>query len=103
VAERHPVGAKGDFIMDQKKEPKAKKEKKFNSERVGRQVKASLNEVFPYETFIVSTLVEKVEVLYPSTSKVTAAEINIYKKVFCALAKVKKEELAFSQFEKKAV
>jgi hypothetical protein len=86
--------------MEQKKE---KKEKKFNSERVGRTVKASLKAVFPDETFIVSTLVEKVEVLYPGTSKLTATEINTFKSVFCTMAKIKKEELAFSRYEKKAV
>jgi hypothetical protein len=92
--------------MDQKKEEKAKnekKEKKFNSERVGRTVKTALKAVFPNEAFVVSTLVEKVEVLYPSTSKVTATEIGMFKNVFCALAKVKKEELSFSQYEKKAI
>jgi hypothetical protein len=91
--------------MDQKKEEtkKEKKEKKFNSERVGRMVKASLKSVFPNEAFVVSTLVEKVEVLYPSTSKLTPAEINTFKGVFCELSKVEKENLSFSQYEKKAV
>jgi hypothetical protein len=50
----------------------------------------------------VSTLVEKVEVLYPSTSKLTSAEINTFKAVFCELSKVKKEELIFAQYERKA-
>jgi hypothetical protein len=97
---------KGDSIMEQKKEEntkKKKKEKKFNSESVGRKVKTSLKAVFPNETFVVSTLVEKVEVLYPGTSKLTTAEINTFKSVFCELSKIKKEELVFSQFEKKAV
>jgi len=89
--------------MAETKNAKAKKEKKFNSERIGRTVKTSLKEVFPNETFIVSTLVEKVEVLYPSTSKLTAIEIGTFRSVFCAMSKIKKEELAFSQFEKKAV
>ena len=82
---------------------KAKKEKKFNSDRVGRLVKTSLKAVFPNETFVVSTLVEKVEVLYPETSKLTGAEINTFKSVFCILSKVKKEEIAFSIYAKKAV
>jgi len=87
-----------------KKEKKEKKEKKFNSERVGRMVKASLNDVFPNEkSFVVSTLVEKVEVLYPGTSKVTVTEINTFKAVFCAVSKVKKEQLTFAQYERKAV
>lgn len=89
--------------MEKKKEAKAKKEKKFNSERVGRMVKASLKAVFPNETFIVSTFVEKIEVLYPGTSKLTAMEIGTFKAIFCDLSKIKKEELTFSQYEKKAV
>jgi hypothetical protein len=92
--------------MEQKKEGKAKKEKKekkFNSERVCRMAKASLKAVFPNDTFVVSSLVEKVEVLYPSTSKLTATEINMFKVIFCELSKIKTEELAFSQYEKKAV
>ncbi len=89
--------------MEKINEKKAKKDKQFNSEKVGRQVKASLKSVFPNETFIVSTLVEKVEVMYPGTSKLTSSEINTFKSVFCELSKIKKEELAFSQYEKKAV
>jgi len=84
-----------------KNEKKEKKEKKFNSERVGRNVKAALKTTFPNETFIVSTFIEKVEVLYPSTSKITPAEINTFKSVFCSISKVKKEQLTFAQFERK--
>jgi hypothetical protein len=89
--------------MDQRKEEKIKKEKKFNSERVGRMAKASLKAVFPNEAFVVSTLVDKIEVLYPTASKLTATEINTFKAVFCELSKIKTEELIFSQYEKKAV
>jgi hypothetical protein len=91
----------GDSILAAIK--KEKKEKKFNSERVGRTVKTALKAVFPNETFIVSTLVEKVEVLYPGTTKTTPAEINTFRAVFCTLSKIKKEELAFSLYDKKAV
>jgi len=89
--------------MENKKDAKAKKEKKFNSERVARNVKSSLKAVFPNEAFVVSSLVEKVEVLYPATSKLTTVEVSTFKSVFCTLSKIKKEELAFSQYEKKAV
>jgi hypothetical protein len=89
--------------MDKTNEKKAKKEKKFNSERTGRLVKAALKSVYPNETFIVSTLVEKVEVLYPGASKLTTVEINTFKTIFCELSKTKKEQLTFAQFEKKAV
>jgi len=89
--------------MEKKAEAKAKKEKKFNSERVARQAKGALKAVFPNESFVVSSFVGKIEVLYPSNSKVTTAEINTFKAVFCELAKIKKEELTFAQYEKKAV
>ena len=88
--------------MANEKAKTGKKEKKFNSERAGRMVKNSLKAVFPNELFVVSTLAEKVEVLYPSTSKLTSAEINTFKAVFCELSKVKKEELFFAQYERKA-
>jgi hypothetical protein len=85
--------------MEKTKDAKAKKEKKFNSERIAKQIKNSLKAVFPNETFVVSTLVEKVEVLYPGTSKLTALEINTFKAVFCELSKIRKEELLFNQYE----
>jgi len=88
--------------MEKATAKKEKKERKFNSDRVGRLVKSSLKTVFPNETFVISTLVEKVEVLYSKTSKVTPAEINTFKSIFCELSKVKKEELTFSQYERVA-
>ena len=88
--------------MEKTTEKKVKKERKFNSDRVGRLVKSSLKAIFPNETFVISTLVEKVEVLYSKTSKVTPAEINTFKAIFCELSKVKKEELTFSQYERVA-
>jgi hypothetical protein len=88
--------------MEKTKETKAKKEKKFNGERVARQVEKSLKAVFPNETIHVSYFTNRVEVLYPMNSKITATEINTFKAVFCELGKIKKEELSFSQYEKKA-
>jgi hypothetical protein len=95
-----------------KAEPKAKKEKKakkFNSERTARLTKNALKAVFPNDSFVVSSLVEKVEVLYPSNNKLTPeqtekfkAQLNTFKAVFCELAKVKKEEIEFYPYEKKA-
>ena len=82
---------------------KEKKEKKFNGDRVARMVKNSAKAVFPNETFVVSSFVDRVEVMYPSNSKITAAEINTFKAVFCELGKIKREELSFVQYERKAV
>ena len=93
-----------------KNEKKAKKDKKFNSERTARIVKSTLKALFPDVSFVVNSLVEKVEVLYPSTSKSTPAQtetfrtqIGTFKATFCELQKVKKEELDFYPYEKKAV
>jgi len=90
------------------KEKKAKKEKKFNSERIARLAKNALKAVFPDTTFIVSSLVERVEVLYPSNDKLTPAQketfttqIGTFKAVFSAMVKIKHEELFFWPYEKK--
>jgi len=91
--------------VEPKTEPKAKKEKKakkFNSERTARLAKNALKSVFPNEQFVVSTLVEKIEVLYPSTSKLTPIQLNTFKAVFCEMVKIKKEEFDFFSFEKQA-
>jgi len=88
-----------------KVETKAKKEKKakkFNSERTARQAKAALKAVFPNESFVVSSLVEKVEVLYPSGGKLTSLQLSTFKGIFCGLVKVKTTEIDFYPYEKKA-
>jgi hypothetical protein len=84
------------------KETKAKKEKKFNSERVARQVKTSLKEVFPKENFIVNTLVDRVEVMYENTA-CTLTELNTFNLIFCNMGKIKKEQLLFSKINKVSV
>ena len=89
-------------MANEKKEKKAKKERKFNAERIARLVRRALKELFPNETFHVSEFVGKVEVLYPMDSKITAGEINVFKAVFCDLTKTKKDELLFTKYEKKA-
>lgn len=90
--------------MEKKKEEKAKvekKERKFNSTKVGRTMKTALKAVFPNEAFITSTFVEKVKVMYSGTSKIPPNEINVFKNIFCALTNSKKEEIVFSQYEEK--
>jgi len=76
---------------------KEKKEKKFNSERTARQVKASLKAVFPKEVFIVNSLMEKVEVMYFDTTSASQSELNMFTTLFCTLGNVKKEQLLFSK------
>jgi len=86
----------------EKKAKKEKKEKKFNSDRVGRNVKAALKAVFPNESFVVSSLVEKIEVLYPSASKIAPIQLSTFKATFCNFYKIKNEELDFYSYEKTA-
>jgi len=78
---------------------KEKKEKKFNSERTARQVKAAIKEVFPKENFIVNTLIDRVEVLYENTA-CTVTELNTFKAIFCNMGKIQKEQLSFSKINK---
>ena len=79
---------------------KEKKEKKFNSERIARQVKNALKAVFPKDNFIVSNFVDRVEVMYFDTTACTVAELNTFSAVFCNLSNVKKEQLLFSRIKK---
>lgn len=81
----------------------AKKEKKFNGERIARLAKNSLKAVFPNETFIVSSFVDRIEVLYPKNSKITPAELGMFKTMFKNFVSVKPEQLTISQYEKTAV
>ena len=87
---------------EKKEEKKEKKERKFNGERIERMVRKSIKEIFPNETFYISYFTDRVEVLYPSTSKITDSEIKVFTTMFCVLTKIKKEELIISACEKKA-
>lgn len=93
----------------EKKEKKPKKEKKFNSERIAKLAKNALKAVFPAEAFVVSSLVERIEVLYPSKDKLTPAQkdtfiaqLGTFKSVFCSMVKIKQEEFIFCPYERKA-
>jgi len=85
------------------KPKKEKKEKKFNGDRVARIAKNSLKAVFPNETFIVSSFVDRIEVLYPANSKITPAELGMFKTMFKNFVSIKPEQFTISQYEKKAV
>jgi hypothetical protein len=81
---------------------KVKAEKKFNGVRIARQVEKSLKSVFPEDTFYVSSFHDRVEVIYLNSNKCSQAEINMFKIMFCDLAKIKKEELLISLVKKEA-
>lgn len=85
--------------IEKKTEKKAKKEKKFNSDRTARLVKNALKEVFPKEKFIVNTLEERVEVLYENTA-CSITELNTFTAIFCNMGKITKEQLVFSKITK---
>jgi len=80
---------------------KAKTENKFNGAKVARQVGKSLKSAFPGDKFLVSEG-KPVEVFYMDTNKSTAAEVAMFRTIFCEMAKVKKEDLLISQVRKDA-
>ena len=57
---------------------KEKKERKFNSDRTARLVKNALKSVFPKDNFIVSSFVDRVEVLYFDSTVCSASELNMF-------------------------
>ncbi|MCL2210823.1 MAG: hypothetical protein FWB95_02755 [Treponema sp.] len=79
-----------------KTEKKEKKAKEFNSDRTARLVKKALKDVFPKENFIVSTYVDRVEVMYENTA-CSVTELNTFKAIFCNFGKVKSEQLQFTK------
>jgi len=91
---------KGDFTMATTIARKEKKEKKFNSERIAKQIKISLKSVFPKDNFIISNFPDHVEVLYFDNTACSAAELNMFHTLFCNLGNVKKEQLQFSRIKK---
>jgi len=86
-----------------KETKKEKKEKGFNSERIARQVKASLKAVFPKDNFIVNSMVERVEVLIPDNAAATVAELNTFCSIFCNLGKVKREQILLAKIKKEPI
>jgi len=87
----------------EKKGKKEKKEKKFNSDRTARLVKSALKAVFPKDNFIVSSFMERVEVLYFGNTNCSVAELNMFNILFCNLANVKKEQLQFALIKKVSI
>ena len=82
-------------------EKKEKKEKKFNTDRVTRLVKNSLKAAFPKDNFIVSSFVNRVEVLYFDNTICSAKDIEMFNTLFCILVgNVKKEQLVFAKIRK---
>jgi len=86
-----------------KETKKEKKAKAFNSERVSRQVKASLKSVFPKDNFIVNSMVERVEVLIPDNATATVTELNMFCSVFCNLGKIKREQILLAKIKKEPI
>jgi hypothetical protein len=71
---------------------KNKKEKEFDSTKTARRVEKALKEVFPKGKFFVADA-RPVEVIVKDHNGYTQQEINVFKQVFCSLAKVKQEDL----------
>ncbi|GHV28143.1 hypothetical protein AGMMS4952_11120 [Spirochaetia bacterium] len=87
---------------EEKKGEGKKDRKKFNSERIARQVKKALGEVYPKKQFFVSEFVDSVEVLYLGGNGLTSMEMNTFKAVFCTLSKTDSAKIIFSAVKKEA-
>jgi hypothetical protein len=90
--------------MEQKKEEKAKKEKKeakFNGERVARQAEKSLKEIFPKAKFFVASKERPVEVITLDTNGYGPAELNMFRQIFCKMTKIESADLIITQAERK--
>ena len=77
-----------------------KKEKKFSSTRIAKQVKTCLEAVFPNDKFIVNSMIERVEVLYFDNAVCSSAELNVFSALFCNLKNIKREQLQFAKIKK---
>jgi hypothetical protein len=85
--------SKGDLTMEKKKE---KKENKFNSTKVARQVEKSLKAVFPKAKFFVSDA-KPVEVITLDQNGYAENEMGIFHILFCSMAKIEKTDLVITR------
>jgi hypothetical protein len=79
-------------VKTEKKAKKAKKERTFNSTKTARQVEKALKSVFPKGKFFVSDA-KPVEVIVKDSNGYTEQEIEMFRKVFCTVAKVNEDDL----------
>jgi hypothetical protein len=75
---------------------KEKKETKFNSAQIARKVEKSLKAVFPKAKFFVSDA-KPVEAITLEQNGYTEAEMRIFHRVFCTLAKVETADLVITR------
>jgi hypothetical protein len=85
--------SKGDLTMEKTNE---KKEKKFNSAKVKRQVEKSLKAVFPKAKFFVSDA-RPVEAITLDQNGYSEMEMQTFRRVFCALSGVDTADIAITR------
>jgi hypothetical protein len=73
-----------------------KKEAKFNSARIARQVEKSLKAVFPKAKFFVSDA-KPVEAITLEQNGYTETEMQTFHSVFCTLAKIEATDLIITR------
>jgi hypothetical protein len=76
--------------MEKKNE---KKEKKFNSARIARQVEKSLKAVFPKAKFFVSDA-RPVEAITLDQNGYSEAEMQMFRRVFCVISGIDAADIA---------
>jgi hypothetical protein len=90
--------SKGDLTMEKAKE---KKEAKFNSARIARQVEKSLKAVFPKAKFFVSDA-KPIEAITLEQNGYTELEMQTFHRVFCTLTKIEATDLVITRAKTEA-
>jgi hypothetical protein len=80
---------------------KEKKEAKFNSARIARQVEKLLKAVFPKAKFFVSDA-KPVEAITLDQNGYTELELETFRRVFCTLTKVETADLIITRATREA-
>lgn len=80
---------------------KEKKEAKFNGERIARQAEKSLKEIFPKAKFFTASRERPVEIITLDTNGYGPAELNMFRRIFCGMARIETADLVITQAERK--
>jgi hypothetical protein len=80
---------------------KEKKEVKFNSARITRQVEKTLKAVFPKAKFFVSDS-RPVEAITLEQNGYTEADMEVFRRAFCIMAKIETADLIITRAKREA-
>jgi hypothetical protein len=90
--------SKGDLTMEKAKE---KKEVKFNSAKIARQVEKSLKAVFPKAKFFVSDA-KPVEAITLDQNGYAEADMEMFRRVFCVMARIEMADLVITRAKRES-